>query len=96
MKKIFLFWVILYGAVSLLQAQGLRLMSYNIKYDNPNDSTNSWDARKEALAEMLAFYNPGITGMQEVEHHQLQYLQSRFGAWRSVGVARDDGKTAGE
>ncbi|PCJ94621.1 MAG: endonuclease/exonuclease/phosphatase [Flavobacteriaceae bacterium] len=71
-------------------------MSYNIRYDTPNDGENWWEKRKEAVVDLLETYHPEIFGIQEGKHHQVQYLDSSLIHYTYIGVARDDGKTKGE
>lgn len=77
-------------------AQEVKVLSYNIKYDNVNDTVNNWNDRKEAMVELLDYYEPGIIGMQEVLDHQLTYLDENLSDYTFIGVGRDDGKKKGE
>lgn len=76
--------------------QEVKVLSYNIKYDNVNDKVNNWNDRKEAMVELLDYYEPGIIGMQEVLDHQLTYLDENLSDYTFIGVGRDDGKKKGE
>jgi len=72
-------------------------MSYNIRYDNPDDGINAWPNRKDHVAEMMAdVYSADIIGVQEALKHQLDDLQARMPGYSWVGVGRDDGKDKGE
>lgn len=75
----------------------LSVMTYNIRYDNPNDGINSWEKanRKEKVAQMIKKYNPDILAVQEALHPQVEYLRQALN-YAVVGVGRDDGKTKGE
>jgi endonuclease/exonuclease/phosphatase family metal-dependent hydrolase len=73
-----------------------RVMSFNIRYDNPADGINSWDNRKELLVSSLTNISPDIFGLQEVLKQQLEYLDDKMPAYRSIGVGREDGRTTGE
>ncbi len=77
-------------------AQELEVMTYNIKYDNVNDTVNNWNDRKEAMVGLLKKHHPDFIGMQEVLHRQLQFLNESLIDYDYVGVARDDGKEKGE
>lgn len=75
----------------------LTIMSYNIRYDNPDDGINAWPNRKDHVAEMMAdVYSADIIGVQEALKHQLDELQERMPGYSWVGVGRDDGKDQGE
>ena len=74
----------------------ITVISYNIRYDNPDDGENQWSLRKEKVASYLRETQPDIVGMQEVLQHQLEYLNDVLDKFSYVGVGRDDGKTKGE
>jgi endonuclease/exonuclease/phosphatase family metal-dependent hydrolase len=79
------------------QRAGLVAASYNIRYDNPGDGIHQWSLRKERLVRELMAQQPGVIGMQEVLHSQLQALRQLMPArYQWVGVGRDDGGEAGE
>jgi len=80
----------------LLSSQSIKVMTYNIKYDNVNDTVNNWNDRKSAMVELLKKHNPSIIGMQEVLHGQLEYLDESLPDFNYLGVGRDDGKQKGE
>ena len=80
----------------IMAEAGLRMMSYNIRYNNPGDGVRAWDRRKEEVAALIRFYEPDVLGLQEVLHGQLLYLEEQLPEYGRVGVGRDDGKQAGE
>lgn len=79
-----------------LACQEFKVVSYNIKYDNPADAENNWKDRKVAMAELLHELEPAFIGVQEARRHQLMFLDSSLASFSYIGVARDDGKTKGE
>jgi len=94
--KQILFSFVLLGISSIISAQSITVMTYNIRYDNSGDSTNSWQNRRVFVGEQIRFYHPDIIGMQEVLNNQLSFLDSVNSFYRFVGVARDDGQILGE
>lgn len=72
------------------------VMSFNIRYDNPEDSLNNWKYRKEVAAQMIKDQKIDILGTQEVLHNQLNDLLSQLPDYKAIGVGRDDGKEDGE
>ena len=74
----------------------LTVLSYNIRYDNPNDGENQWKYRKERVASYIKEISPDIIGMQEVLEPQLVFLDVSLKEFSYVGVGREDGKTKGE
>ena len=77
-------------------SQDISVMTYNIKWDNTNDTVNNWNDRKEAMVDLLKHYQPNIIGMQEVVNGQLNYLVTNLPNFSSIGVGREDGKEKGE
>lgn len=71
-------------------------MTWNIRYDNPNDGVNAWPNRIQEVAGVIRKYNPDIIGVQEALHHQLQDLLNVLPEYSYVGSGRDDGKEKGE
>ena len=74
----------------------LRVMTFNIRYDNPGDSLNSWQYRKDVAAKTIEEYDVDLLGTQEVLANQLNDLQERLPQYAAIGVGRADGKEAGE
>ncbi len=76
--------------------QHLDVLTYNIKYDNPKDSVNGWDQRKDFLISQLNFYAPDVFGTQEGLIHQLEDIKDGLEDYSFVGVGRDEGNDEGE
>lgn len=76
--------------------QPVNVMSFNIRYDNPEDSLDNWKYRKDRAANAIRFYDVDILGTQEVLHNQLVDLQQRLPEYDVIGVGREDGKEKGE
>ncbi|MGB5436021.1 MAG: endonuclease/exonuclease/phosphatase family protein [Maribacter sp.] len=79
-----------------IHSQDLKVMTYNIKYDNVNDTVNNWNDRKESMVKLIRHYEPIIFGMQEALHRQVTYIDSALTNYSYVGVGRDDGQQKGE
>lgn len=73
-----------------------RLVSYNIRFDNPNDGDNVWANRKAKVANLLRFHKAEIFGLQEALINQIEDLEKEFPGFEYFGVGRNDGKTGGE
>lgn len=89
MKNIFLSLIILLIFSTTISAQKLKIMTYNIRYDNPNDGENSWSNRKEYWVSQLAFYEPDIFGIQEALPNQVTDIASLLPKYNYVGIGRD-------
>ena len=96
LKGLLLVLFISMNMVGTAQSDRLNVMSYNIKFDDKRDSINNWDRRKSRVIGLLKYHQPDIIGTQEVLLHQLEDIQSELGAFKFVGVARDDGAGKGE
>lgn len=70
--------------------------TFNIRFDNPQDSLNNWKYRKDSVANFIRTQKLDIVGMQEVLHNQLEDLKASLPEYSGVGVGREDGKTKGE
>ncbi|GEO19620.1 endonuclease [Cyclobacterium qasimii] len=74
----------------------MKIVSFNIRYDNPEDGINRWQARIPIVKSYLTSEKPDIIGMQEVLHSQTLDLQEMLSDYAFVGTGRNDNKTAGE
>ena len=74
----------------------LVVVTFNIRYDNPNDGTNSWENRVPLIESWFREEMPDLIGMQEVRHNQLLDLENILPDYAYVGTGRDDGKQGGE
>lgn len=81
------------GSVS---AQTVKVMTYNLRLDTPDDGVNQWPKRTDKVVALINKYNPDIIGVQEALHHQLQDLLRLLPGYSYCGVGRDDGKEKGE
>lgn len=77
-------------------SNSINVMSYNIRYDNPEDSLNNWKYRKDIAVQMIKDYQVDILGTQEVLHNQLNDLINGLPNYVAIGVGREDGKQQGE
>ena len=77
-------------------SEGLKVMSYNIRYGSAEDGTNSWQYRWPATIEMLNEVQPDVFGVQEALDFQLTLVSEMARNYKNVGVGREDGKHDGE
>jgi endonuclease/exonuclease/phosphatase family metal-dependent hydrolase len=71
-------------------------MSYNIRFDNPEDGENRWEFRRERLANLIRFHQPDLIGLQEALIDQIYYLHASLPDYEWYGVGREDGVDKGE
>ncbi|MDQ4081118.1 MAG: endonuclease/exonuclease/phosphatase family protein [Gemmatimonadota bacterium] len=74
----------------------LRIMTFNIRYDTPNDGPNAWPHRREWVASLIRFHEADALGVQEALVHMLRELDRRLPGFARVGVGRADGREGGE
>jgi endonuclease/exonuclease/phosphatase family metal-dependent hydrolase len=96
-RLLFLLLVVSSLPITRVSAQvQVTAMSYNIRLDVKSDGENQWENRKHIVATQMNYYGADFIGMQEVLHHQLQYLRDSLEGYSSIGVGRDDGAEKGE
>ena len=95
MRKIIILFFLVIVFVSS-KAQPLNVITFNIRYNTPNDSLNAWPFRKDKAASQILFHEAHIVGVQEALYGQITDLLERMPRYKYVGVGRDDGKQKGE
>jgi len=78
------------------QKRSIRVMTFNIRCDNPYDSINSWPNRVGLVCEFLKKEKPDLLGLQEALWYQYEQIDSAISGYSSVARGRDDGKKKGE
>lgn len=86
----------LLSSCSKPEALVLKVMTFNVRYDNPEDGTNNWQLRKEAAFKMIKEQNCDLIGTQEVLANQLADFNAVLTEYDYVGVGREDGVDKGE
>ena len=56
----------------------MRIMTFNIRFENQEDVDNLWEDRRKLICEVILRYEPDILGTQEGKWHQLLYLQENL------------------
>jgi endonuclease/exonuclease/phosphatase family metal-dependent hydrolase len=77
-------------------AAPLRVMTFNIRYNNPGDGANAWPRRRDWVAEIIRDRRVDVAGMQEARPEQIDDLEERLPEFGWYGVGRDDGRRGGE
>lgn len=81
---------------SATTAEPVRVMSFNIRFDNPDDGENAWPHRRDWVGELIREHQVDVLGLQEALKSQIDDLQQRLPKYAWYGVGRDDGQEAGE
>lgn len=95
MKYLSLFGLLLFLVPTPGSGQ-TNVMTYNLRYANPEDGDNYWELRKAEVAALILYYQPDILGIQEGLLPQVTYLDKTLEHYSYVGVGRDDGQEKGE
>lgn len=74
----------------------MKIITYNIRYDNPSDGIDRWQFRCDDLISLLEEQCANIICFQEVLWNQFEFLQQKLATFTAVGVGRDDGPSQGE
>ena len=56
----------------------LKVMTFNIRRDNPKDGENNWQYRRDAIVTMITDVKPDIICMQEVMPHMAKFLKAKL------------------
>jgi endonuclease/exonuclease/phosphatase family metal-dependent hydrolase len=101
MKRVFTYsiifiFLVIAGCSRETQKNEVKVMTLNVRYDNPADSVNAWPNRATQVCNFIVNEKPDILGMQEVLLRQFLVLDSVLTDYSSVGVGRDDGARGGE
>ncbi len=75
----------------------LRVMSFNVRYENDGDrDSRAWRQRVIGAVHLLRSQKPDVFGVQECLHGQVADLWASLPEYEFFGVGRDDGRRAGE
>jgi endonuclease/exonuclease/phosphatase family metal-dependent hydrolase len=75
----------------------LDLMSFNVRYESPEDrDSRSWRERVAGAVRMIRRQRPDCIGVQEAQHGQAADLWASLPDYEFFGVGREDGKQDGE
>ncbi len=94
MKRMVFFLLAIFP--SMLFAQQMNIVSFNIRYSTLNDGENAWINRAEMVTGLLQFHDADIFGLQEALYEQITDIEKAMPGFGWFGVGRDDGKKRGE
>lgn len=96
-KHLILSLLLICGFTTLSRAQQqLTVGSYNVRYDNANDTGNLWVDRAPVVAALLRFHDFDVFGTQEALKNQLDDINKALPQYERYGLGREDGKEKGE
>jgi len=65
-------------------AQELKVMTFNIRFDNPHDGIHGWPYRRELVVETIMDERPDLLGTQECTAGQLLFLVEHLEGYRAI------------
>lgn len=69
-------------------AQSLRVMSYNVRYPNPEDGADTWEKRRDLFIESIQRVDPDLIGTQELFKLQGDYIIEKLPKFTWFGTSR--------
>lgn len=69
----------------------IRVMSYNVRFDNPGDGADSWAHRRTRVAHVIRTGDPDLLGVQESLLGQIRDLEAELPGYSWIGVGREGG-----
>ncbi|MBI4178299.1 endonuclease/exonuclease/phosphatase family protein [bacterium] len=63
-----------------------RVLSFNVRYNTPNDGRNAWPHRKKMVANIFKKYAVDVAGLQEPDKRQIGDLKKRLPDYAFYGV----------
>jgi endonuclease/exonuclease/phosphatase family metal-dependent hydrolase len=69
-------------------AQPLRVMSYNVRYPNPDDGANKWEERRDLFVASIRNDDPDVIGTQELFKIQGDYIVQKLPEYAWFGISR--------
>jgi len=76
------------AAGALVHGEPLRVMTFNVRFANPEDGPNYWENRKELVVGTIRKYDPDVFGTQELLDAQGRYLDEQLAEYEWLGVGR--------
>lgn len=86
------FFVLFSGEAFSQQSEPMRIMSYNVRYNNTIDSINGWEFRRDNVAALVKYHKTNIFGLQESNLEQIKDMEERLEGFEWYGVPRTAGK----
>ena len=94
---IFMICVAMNAGKSMAQeALSVRVLSFNLRYNNPGDGPNRWERRRERVVELIARSSADFVGAQEALPDQVAYLREKLPAYAILARSREADPARGE
>lgn len=73
----------------------VRIMSFNIRWDDQSKCENAWESRKECVSSIIRFHRADLIGLQEPIYEQILDLQKDLPEYHWYGIGLEDGRLKG-
>src|SRR5205085_8608893 len=83
-------FLILLALGTFTWADDLRVMTFNIRYNNAGDGENAWPHRRALFFKTIETFNPDLLGLQEVKTDQGEQIKAHFKDYEMLGQPRDE------
>lgn len=83
------------GAADAHDRRPVRAVSFNIRYDNPEDE-HPWDVRFSRVTDTIRELEPDLLGVQEAQPNQYDDLRGELDEYGWHAAGREDGEREGE
>ena len=70
----------------------MKIMTFNLRYDNESDGFNSWSLRKEPLLKMIHKHQADVIGTQETTDRIYATLKDHFHEYEIIGDGRESNR----
>ena len=77
-------------------SSAIKAMTFDVRYDNPDDGENRWDNRRDAVINAVRDNDVDLLGTQELLNNQVLYMNRKLKGYSQIGVGRIDGVDKGE
>jgi endonuclease/exonuclease/phosphatase family metal-dependent hydrolase len=77
-------------------ALNVKVMTFNIRYDNPDDGPNRWPLRRDMAVGVIQRFAADFVGFQEPVPGQVADLRKSLPDYRMIGRSRDADPAKGE
>lgn len=77
----------------MAQSSAINIMTFNIRFANPDDGYNYWNNRTDLVKSMIQYHEADIIGLQEALRSQLDDFTKMLPNYEWFGVCRTDGST---
>jgi endonuclease/exonuclease/phosphatase family metal-dependent hydrolase len=75
-------------AADVSLAEQLRVMTFNVRYPNPDDGQDAWASRRDLLVETIRAKAPDLMGTQELFHEQGEHIVGKLPEYSWFGLSR--------